>query len=83
MPYDPQPVSQGGNRGIDEEFSRQAPKGKYRVVGVDTFDGGDWHKGDYATLAAAKKVADKHGAQMTIYYVYDSKGCCVHRAGTF
>ena len=40
MPYDPRPVSEGGNRGIDEQFSRKAPKGEFRVIGVDTFDGG-------------------------------------------
>ena len=36
MPYDPRPVSQGGNAGIDEQFSRNAPEGKFRVIGVDT-----------------------------------------------
>ena len=47
MPYDARPVSQGGNAGIDEEFSRKAPKGKFRVVTVDTFDGSDALDGDF------------------------------------
>lgn len=46
MPYGPRLVSEGGNRGIGEEYSRFAPKGKFRVVGVDTFEGTDWLEGD-------------------------------------
>ena len=83
MPYDPRPVSQGGNRGIDEQFSRSAPKGKYRVIGVDTFDGGDWHQGDFDTKQAALNEARAKGGEMTKMYVYDDKGRHVGNAGTF
>lgn len=85
MPYDPRPVSEGGNRGIDEEFSRKAPKGKFRVIGVDTFDGGDWVEGDFKSLAAAKKhVADETaGKQMLKMHIYDDTGEHVHGAGSF
>lgn len=83
MPYDARPVSQGGNRGIDERFSRAAPKGKFRVIGVDTFDGGDWVQGDFATKAAAFKCANSHGGEMTKMYVYDDAGRHVGNAGTF
>jgi hypothetical protein len=83
MPYDPRPVSEGGNRGIDELFSRKAPKGKFRVVGVDTFDGGDWIQGDYPTKAKAIEVANDKGGTMTMMYVYDTKGRYIHSAGTF
>ena len=74
MPYDPRPVSEGGNRGIDEQFSRCAPKGKFRVVGADTFDGDDWVQGDFDTLEEAKECADKKGCQMTKMYFYNDKG---------
>lgn len=85
MPYDPRPVTEGGNRGIDILFSRTAPKGKFRVIGVDTFDGGDWKYDDYKTLAAAKKFVDEEtkGKQMLKVYVYDDKGACVYSSGSF
>jgi len=83
MPYDPRPVSQGGNAGIDEEFSRKAPAGKFRVVGVDTFDGTDWLSGDFDTIEEAKTYANKNGAEMTKMHVYDDTGLHRHSAGTF
>ena len=83
MPYDPRPVSKGGNRGIDERFSRRAPRDKFRVVGVDTFDGGDWLEGDFPTLKKAKKRASEKGGQMTKMHIYNDKGQHVGGAGTF
>jgi hypothetical protein len=85
MPYDTRPVSEGGNRGIDEEFSRKAPKGKYRVVGVDTFDGGDWLEGDFSSLEAAEKhVAERtKGQQMLKMHIFNDHGTHVGEAGTF
>lgn len=83
MPYDPRPISQGGNRGIDEQFSRKAPRGMYRVIGVDTFDGGDWLDGDYDTLDAAIKVAQAKGGTMTVMYIYDDEGRTLGSKGTF
>lgn len=83
MPYDPRPVSKGGNRGIDEQFSRSAPAGKYRVIGVDTFDGTDWREGDFETKDAALAHAQSKGDQMTKMYVYDDQGNYIAQAGTF
>ena len=85
MPYDPRPVSEGGNRGIDETFSRQAPEGKFRVVGVDTFDGADWAKGDFPTFEKAKERAEEEtkGKEMLMMYIYDDKGNCCYWAGEF
>lgn len=83
MPYDKRPVSQGGNRGIDEAFSRIAPEGKFRVVGVDTFDGGDWVQGDFDTLEKARECARKKGGKMTKMHVYNDRGEHVDEAGTF
>lgn len=85
MPYDPRPRSQGGNRDIDEGFSRCAPKGKFRVVGVDTFDGTDWVEGDFDTLSQAQKHANKRtkSQQMLKMHIYDETGAHRHDAGTF
>lgn len=85
MPYDPRPVSQGGNRGMGETFSRKAPPGKFRTIGVDTFDGTDWHDKDFDTLKEAKQyVADKvKGTQMLIYHVYDDQGRHLAQDGKF
>ena len=85
MPYDPRPVSEGGNRGIDEEFSRSAPPGKFRVIGVDTFDGDDWVEGDFDTLELAKKHVIKSitGKEMLIMHIYDDRGKHCANAGKF
>ena len=34
-----------------------APKGKYRIIGIDKFDGGDWVHADRDDLGAALKEA--------------------------
>ncbi len=83
MPYDPRPVSQGGNRNINDGFTRRAPKGKYRVIGVDTFDGDDWLEGDFDTLKGALERARSEGGQMTVLHVYDDAGRHKGNAGTF
>jgi hypothetical protein len=84
-PYDPRPTNEGGNRGIDIDFSRKAPKGKFRVIGVDTFDGGDWVSGDFATLDDAKKHAANQtkGQQMLKMHIYDDKGNHLGQDGSF
>ncbi len=66
-------------------FSRSAPKGKFRLIGVDTFDGGDWVVGDYKILSTAREIANNEtaGKQMLKMYVYDDKGKCRHSAGSF
>ena len=83
MPYDPRPASEGGNRGIDERFGRRAPKGKYRVICVDTFDGGDWIDGDYDSKAAALKAASEKGGEMLKVHIYDDQGLHVGEGGRF
>jgi hypothetical protein len=83
MPYDPRPVSAGGNAGIDDRFSRNAPTGKFRVVWVDTFDGDDGVLGDFDTFDLAKEAADKNGGEMSKSHVYNDQGKHVYEAGTF
>jgi len=74
MPYDDRPLSEGGNRGIDDEFSRKAPKGKFRVVCVDTFDGTDWVEGDYKNLSDARQVAKIKSGELLKVHIYNDKG---------
>ncbi len=83
MPYDARPESEGGNKGIDERFSRKAPSGQFRVIGVDTVDGGDWVQGDRDTLEEARKLAKKKGGEMTMMHIYDDDGRHLGNAGTF
>jgi hypothetical protein len=72
-------MTSDGNGG----FSRTAPKGKYRVIGVDTFDGGDWLEGDFDTKEEAVLHAKARGGEMTKMYVYDDRGRYVSEAGRF
>lgn len=85
MPYDDRPISEGGNKGIDETFTRKAPKGKYRVIGVDTFDGGDWVDKDCDTLTEAQeRINNKtRGQQMLIMHIYNDQGKPCGSKGSF
>ncbi len=83
MPYDPRPVSEGGNRGIDEQFSRKAPAGKFRVICVDTFDGTDWVSGDFDTIDDAFRHAAQQGGEMLRAYIYDEDGSYAGHQGRF
>ncbi len=58
-------------------------RGKFRVVGVDTFDHSDWIKGDYDTKEEAIRIAEKDGEKMLKTYVYDDKGNCIEDFGEF
>lgn len=60
-----------------------APKGKYRVVGVDTFAREDWVEGDFDTKETALAHARANGGEMTKMHVYDDEGRHVGEAGTF
>lgn len=61
----------------------KAPKGKCRVVGVDTFSNEDWVEGDYDSQEQAKEVAVEKGGTMTKMYVYDHDGKLWYEAGTY
>lgn len=63
--------------------NQKAPKGKFRVVGVDTFSNEDWLEGDFDTLDEAVDVANKKGGTMTKMHVYDDQEKHQHDAGTF
>lgn len=76
MPYNPEE-----NRTTTHD-DLKAPKGKFRVIGVDTFDGGDWIVGDYRDKEEAFKNATVT-QQMEIRYVYNDKGQRIYKQGTF
>ena len=66
-------------------IDQMAPEGKFRVIGVDTFEGpcADYLVGDYDTLEEAAGVCAKHGGQMNPVYVYDDTGKRRLQAGSF
>jgi hypothetical protein len=58
--------------------SKSAPKGKFRVIGVDLFSHEDYLVGDHEK-SEAFDTADSHnkkreGEMDDVYYVYDDKG---------
>jgi len=78
MPYNDRPLNKGGNRGIDVDFSRKAPKGKFRVICVDTFDGTDWIVGDYKDFLDARRAATVRMGKLLKVYIYNNKGKCLN-----
>lgn len=66
-----------------EALELKAPKGKYRVIGVDTFSNEDWIYGDYDSLKEARELAEKKGGNMLKTYVYNSNGTCLFGFGTY
>ncbi len=65
------------------EKALKAPKGKFRVIGVDTFDGGDWIEGDFDSKKEAFERANSKGGTMLKTHVYDDKGNHLHQSGSF
>lgn len=58
-----------------------APKGKFRVVGVDTFEipgEDDVLIADVSDLATAKMLADEHAGQAFEIFVYDDAARLVY-----
>lgn len=55
---------------------QKAPKGKFRVIGVDTFEGptADYLIGDFDTRSVARRVAITKAGTMNKTYVYDEEG---------
>lgn len=61
---------------MESENKLQAPKGKYRVIGVDTFEAlnADYIIGDYKDRIKAIRIAKNEGGTMNPTYVYDDEG---------
>lgn len=62
-----------------------APKGKFRSIGVDTFDDTDWIIGDFDTKEAAFEDAQRRcdQTQMLKVHVYDENGKHLKQFGKF
>jgi hypothetical protein len=60
-----------------------APTGKFRVIGVDTFEGpdADFLIGDFITVAEAIRAAKPRAGDMKPVYVYDDRGKLLFSAG--
>ena len=61
----------------------KAKKGKFRVIGVDTFDYTDWIEGDFDTKEEAFQKARDIGASMLKTHVYDDNGNHIYEDGKF
>ena len=63
----------------------QAPKGQYRVIGLDPIDALTWPSGplwkDCETLEEAREFADRNGESYLWIYVYDDRGELLYEAG--
>src|SRR5258708_3631017 len=63
----------------------QAPKGQYRVIGLDPIDTLTWPSGplwkDCETLEEAREFADRNGELYLWIYVYDDRGELLYEAG--
>ena len=66
--------------GIEE---RTAPQGKFRMIGVDTFDNSDWVEKDFSDRKEAIEIASIRGGVMLKMYVYDDQGKCIFQSGTY
>ncbi|PYT83749.1 MAG: hypothetical protein DMG40_02425 [Acidobacteria bacterium] len=63
----------------------QAPRGQYRVMGLDPFDTLTWPSGplwkDCETLDEARDFADRHSDMYAWIYVYNDAGDLLYEAG--
>lgn len=60
-----------------------APQGKFRLVGVDTFDNNDWVEKDFDDKKEACEIASIRGGVMLKMYIYDDQGRCIFQSGTY
>ena len=65
----------------------QAPKGQYRVIGLDPIDTLTWPNGplwkDCETLEEAIELADRSGESYFWTYVFDDNGELLYEAGSY
>ena len=63
----------------------QAPKGQYRVIGLDPIDTLTWPSGplwkDCETFDEARDLADRNGELYLWVYVYDDAGEILYKTG--
>jgi hypothetical protein len=63
----------------------RAPKGKFRVIGVDVNEGatGNYRLGDFETLELAEKVAKEKATIGNPIYIYNDRGQLIVRYGSW
>ena len=63
----------------------QAPKGKFRVIGVDVNEGatGNYHLGDFETLELSQKHAKEKATIGNPIYIYNDGGQLIVRYGSW
>lgn len=65
----------------------QAPKGQYRVIGLDPLDTLTWPSGplwkDCETFDEARDLADRNGELYLWVYVYDDAGELLYETGCY
>jgi hypothetical protein len=66
-------------------IEKQAPKGKFRVIGVDRLESALEHRliGDYSSVNEALMVAHKNGATLNPVSVYCDEGNVLFSAGSY
>ena len=66
-------------------IEKQAPQGKFRVIGANRHEGSTEHHivGDYSSLEEALMVAHKSGATMNPVSVHSDDGKIVFTAGSY
>lgn len=66
-------------------IEKQAPQGKFRVIGANRGEGSTKHQivGDYSSLEEALMVAHKSGAMMNPVSVHSDDGKIVFSAGSY
>ena len=66
-------------------IEKQAPKGKFRVIGVDRLESAPEHRlvGDYSSVNDALMVAHKNGATLNPVSVYCDEGNVLFSAGSY
>ncbi len=63
----------------------QAPKGKFRVIGVDLNEGAaaNYHLGDFETFSSADQLATERASVGIPIYVFDDAGRLLVRHGSW
>lgn len=66
-----------------EEIVKKAPKGMFRLIGYDSFEGAPYSIGDCDTLEEAAEIATEKGGTMNLVYIHDDTGVIVDRKGSY
>lgn len=81
MDFDPE-LPEAVSFQLEEEVSRVAPKGQFRIIGFDTLDDSEWLEDDLNTFKLAKQHADEQvkGRKGIKMHVYNDAGTHLYEA---